>query len=209
MQYAISQPQSVASLTLLAPVSPYGFGSTKGKEGESIAADAAVWAGAGTANPEFVRLVSDNDMSSESPLTPRNVMNAFYFKPPFKVAANVEDWLVAAMNKTVVGEGNYPGNSTVSQRPALHPATAECSIQSHQITSMSATLPKSTPSRLYCGCMATVIRSFPTPHFSIWHFLVRWVQSRAGRVSSLPATANGCADVGSAGALSGEWRQVS
>lgn len=124
MQYAISQPQSVASLTLLAPVSPYGFGSTKGKEGELIAADAA-GSGGGTANPEFVRLISDNDMSSESPLTPRNVMNAFYFKPPFKVAANVEDRLVAAMNKTVVGEGNYPGNLTASNNwPGMAPGNS-------------------------------------------------------------------------------------
>lgn len=113
LQYAINHPRSVASITLQAPVSPYGFGGTKGAHGEWVASDGA-GAGGGTANPDFVRLLADNDSSSESNVSPRNVMNAFYFKPPFKTAADVEDRLVAAMNRTVVGEYNYPGDMTAS-----------------------------------------------------------------------------------------------
>lgn len=109
MQYAIDHPTHVASLTLMAPVSPYGFGATKGLEGTLATADGA-GAGGGAANPEFVKLLAAGDMSSDSQLSPRNVMNAFYFKPPFRVAAAEEDALVAAMNSTAVGEDNYPGD---------------------------------------------------------------------------------------------------
>ena len=109
MQYAIDHPTHVASLTLMAPVSPYGFGATKGLDGTLVTNDGA-GAGGGAANPEFVKLLAAGDMSSDSQLSPRNVMNAFYFKPPFRVAADEEDALVAAMNSTAVGEANYPGD---------------------------------------------------------------------------------------------------
>lgn len=114
MQYTIDHPAQVASLTLEAPVSPYGFGATKGLDGALTTPDAA-GAGGGGANPEFVQRLAAGDLGSESQLSPRNLMNGFYFKPPFRVAAAEEDALVAAMNRTAIGEDNYPGD--------LHPST--------------------------------------------------------------------------------------
>lgn len=123
MQYAIDHPERVKSLTLMAPVSPYGFGATKGLHGELVTADGA-GAGGGAANPEFVKLVAAKERGSESPFAPRNVMNAFYFKPPFRVAPDVEDRLVAAMNSTAVGEDNYPGDLRPSSNwPLIAPGT--------------------------------------------------------------------------------------
>ena len=113
LQYAIDHPQNVASITLMAPVSPYGFGGTKGTDGQLVTEDGA-GTGGGAANPDFVRLVANKEMGSDNQTSPRNVMNAFYFKPPFRVAADVEDRLVASMNSTAVGEDNYPGNMTTS-----------------------------------------------------------------------------------------------
>ena len=115
MQYAIDHPERVKSLTLMAPVSPYGFGATKGLTGELVTPDGA-GAGGGAANPEFVKQLTAKEMGSESPFAPRNVMNAFYFKPPFRVTPDVEDRLVAAMNTTALGEDNYPGDL----RPSTH-----------------------------------------------------------------------------------------
>ena len=109
MQYAIDHPDLVKSLTLMAPVSPYGFGATKGLNGALVTPDSA-GAGGGAANPEFVKQLAAQEMGSESPFAPRNVMNTFYFKPPFRVAPDVEDRLVAAMNTTALGEDNYPGD---------------------------------------------------------------------------------------------------
>jgi pimeloyl-ACP methyl ester carboxylesterase len=123
MQYALDHPATVASLTLISPVSPYGFGGTKDLQGTQTAPDGA-GSGGGTANPEFVKRVAAKDASSDGDLAPRNVMNAFYFKPPFRVPIAVEDWFVASMNSTVVGEDNYPGDLRPSPHwPGIAPGT--------------------------------------------------------------------------------------
>lgn len=115
MQYLLDHPAMVSHLILLAPVSPYGFGGTRDTTGTLTTPDAA-GSGGGCANAEFVKLLAANDMGSASQLAPRHVMNAFYFKPPFQVAAEQEDRFVAAMNQTATGEANYPGDL----RPAEH-----------------------------------------------------------------------------------------
>ena len=109
MQYAIDHPAQLASLTLVAPVSPYGFGGTKGVEGTPCFPDFA-GSGGGTANPEFVRRLGTGDAGQDSPFSPRNVMNAFYFKPTFHLEEARESAYVASMLQTVVGEGSYPGD---------------------------------------------------------------------------------------------------
>jgi pimeloyl-ACP methyl ester carboxylesterase len=109
MQYALDHPARVSRLILLAPASPYGFGATKGLDGALVTPDAA-GCGGGAANADFVKRLAANDTSSANQVSPRNVMNAFYFKPPFRVAPDVEDRLVAAMNRTAIGAENYPGD---------------------------------------------------------------------------------------------------
>ncbi len=109
MQFAIDHPERVASLVLMAPVSPYGFGGTKGVEGTPCWPDFA-GCGGGGANPEFVKRLAAQDTSEESPFSPRSVMNQFYYKPPFRVPREREDVFVAEMIKMAIGDGTYPGN---------------------------------------------------------------------------------------------------
>lgn len=119
MQLAIDQPSRVLSLTLEAPMSPYGFGGTKGLVSRLNFEDAA-GSGAGGVNPEYLRRLAAGDTSADDPNSPRNVMNNFYFKPPFK--SEREDILVAETLLTATGEGNYPGDFTTSPNwPGLAP----------------------------------------------------------------------------------------
>ncbi|MDW8234430.1 MAG: alpha/beta fold hydrolase [Roseiflexaceae bacterium] len=79
MQYAIDHPADVASITLSAPMSPYGFGATKDPAGTPTNPDFA-GSGGGAANPEFVQRLAQGDRGTDSPNSPRNVMIAFYFR---------------------------------------------------------------------------------------------------------------------------------
>ncbi len=113
VRYAMDHPDMVASLTLVNPMSPYGFGGTRDVSGAPCWPDYA-GSGGGTANPEFVRRLREGDRSEEDPNSPRNVMNAFYFKPPFRVPKEREEILLSSMLSTKVAKGNYPGDATPS-----------------------------------------------------------------------------------------------
>jgi pimeloyl-ACP methyl ester carboxylesterase len=121
MQFTIDHPELVASLVLMAPMSPYGFGGTKGLEGTPCWPDFA-GCGGGGANPEFVKRLAAHDTSEESDFSPRKVMNQFYFKPPFRVPREREDVLVSEMLKMAVGDGVYPGDMQPSSNwPGVGP----------------------------------------------------------------------------------------
>src|SRR5215467_14521036 len=122
MQYAIDHPGTLRTLTVQAPGSPFGFGGTKGPEGAPIWPDFA-GSGGGTANPEFVQRLGQGDRGSEQ-FSPRTVMNAFYFKPPFRVAPDREEIYVTSMLSCKVTEGIYPGDMTPSNNwPNVAPGT--------------------------------------------------------------------------------------
>ncbi len=112
IQFAIDHPDMLRTLTLQSPGSPFGFGGTKGVEGIPIWSDFA-GSGGGTANPEFVQRIGQGDRGSEL-LSPRTVMNSFYFKPPFQAAADREEVYVSSMLSCKVTEGIYPGDMTPS-----------------------------------------------------------------------------------------------
>ena len=114
VRYAMDHPDMVASLTLVNPMSPYGFGGTKDASGIPCWPDYA-GSGGGTTNPEFVRRLREGDRSEEDPNSPRNVMNAFYFKPPFRVPEEREEVLLSSMLSTKVAEETYPGDVTPSR----------------------------------------------------------------------------------------------
>lgn len=114
VQYAIDDPDAVASLVLINPMSPYGFGGTKDFAGTPCWPDFA-GSGGGAANPEFVRRLAEGDRGAEDPSSPRNVMNAFYFKPLFRAPGEREEVYVSSMLSTKVGEDNYPGDATGSE----------------------------------------------------------------------------------------------
>jgi len=113
MQYAIDHAEHVAGLVLENPMSPFGFGGSKGVRGTPYTDDFA-GSGGGTANPEFARLIKAGDRGNDSQVSPRNVMNAFYFKPPFRADPALEDAFVAAMLKTRIDDDHYPGDTTTS-----------------------------------------------------------------------------------------------
>lgn len=122
MQYLLDHPERVKALTLVAPVSPYGFGGTKGADGTPCWPDFA-GSGAGGVNPEFPRLLQQEVRDGgDNPMLPRNVMNAFYWKPPFR--SSREEDFVTSLLSTVVSEGNYPGDSVPSPNwPGFAPGT--------------------------------------------------------------------------------------
>ncbi len=106
-RFLIDHPDKVLSATLISPVSPYGFGGTKGIVGMPCYDDFA-GSGGGTVNPEFVRRITEGDRSTEDPNSPRNVINAFYYVPPFR-AAREEDFLTGALMEKM-GTDRYPGD---------------------------------------------------------------------------------------------------
>lgn len=105
MQYALEH--QALSLTLEAPVSPYGFGGTR-RDGSRLTDDDA-GTGAGTANPDFVQRLTDKDTTDEAQTSPRNVFRASYVAPGFVTAH--EDLWVESMLTTSTATGNYPGDS--------------------------------------------------------------------------------------------------
>ncbi|MFB8388337.1 alpha/beta fold hydrolase [Microbacterium sp. NPDC055910] len=108
MQYALDHP--VLSLTLQAPVSPYGFGGTR-RDGSRLTDDDA-GTGAGGANPDFIRRLAEGDRSDEAQTSPRNVFRSGYVAPGYRT--DHEDVWVESMLTTSTAEGNYPGDSVAS-----------------------------------------------------------------------------------------------
>jgi pimeloyl-ACP methyl ester carboxylesterase len=122
-QYAIDHPDDLASLTLVAPISPYGFGATRDDAGTPTNTDFS-GSGGGTAAPDFVRRLGEKDSSEEEPLSsPRVTMRTFFWSPKYK--APDEDELIDEVLLTAVGDGLYPGDSTPSTNwPMVAPGTS-------------------------------------------------------------------------------------
>jgi pimeloyl-ACP methyl ester carboxylesterase len=117
MQYAIDHPEGVASLTLSCPIPPYGMGGTRDTTGTPCWPDYA-GSGGGLVDPDFVGFLEqglgDDPRDPGNPSSPRNVMNATYFKPPFRVARQREEVLISEILRTKVGALNYPGDRAPS-----------------------------------------------------------------------------------------------
>ncbi|NMR19110.1 alpha/beta hydrolase [Cellulomonas fimi] len=119
LQYLRDRPDQVRSLTLVNPVSPYGFGATRGLDGDLTDPDAA-GAGGGSVNPEFVRRLAAHDTSADDAASPRRVLLSYYVKPPF--VPELLDVYVESMLSTHVADGVYPGDSaTVPGWPGFGP----------------------------------------------------------------------------------------
>ncbi|WP_054949220.1 alpha/beta fold hydrolase [Numidum massiliense] len=123
IQYAIDHPKDVMSITLVNPISPYGFGGTKDISGTPCYPNNA-GSGGGTVNQQFVESIRTQNRSTEDANSPRQVLNQFYFKPPFRVTEDKEEAFVDSMLSTRVGEGFYPGSfETCNEWPGVIPGT--------------------------------------------------------------------------------------
>lgn len=120
MRYAIKHPHDIASLTLVATMSPYGFGSTRDADGTPTTMDFA-GSGGGAVNPDFVRRLKEGDSSSAEPTSsPRVTMASFFWSPKYK--APDEDELLDEVLLTKVGDDFYPGDSTAATNwPGMAP----------------------------------------------------------------------------------------
>jgi pimeloyl-ACP methyl ester carboxylesterase len=112
-------PERIITVTLAAPGSPYGFGGTKGNNGEMCFSDGA-GSGGGIVNRKFTEYMANGERGSDDPQgSPRIVMNSFYWKPPFKPAR--EEELLSSLLSEHIGEREYPGDSVPSEN---YPFTA-------------------------------------------------------------------------------------
>ncbi len=109
MQYALDHP--VLSLTLVAPVSPYGFGGTR-RDGSRLTDDDA-GCGGGGGNPDFVQRLIDHDESADAATSPRSVFRSGYVSEDYD--SDREDVWVESMLTTSTAQGNYPGDSVDSE----------------------------------------------------------------------------------------------
>lgn len=94
------------TVTQVAPGSPYGFGATKGVDGEPVNDDYS-GSGGGLINPEFVERIEAGDRSTESPFSPLSALASITVNP---LEANVESRLLDSLLATHIGPKDYPGD---------------------------------------------------------------------------------------------------
>lgn len=112
----------VASLTFIDPVSPYGYGGVR-LDGTSCYPDYS-GSGGGTGNLDFMKRIAEHDTSSESPFSPRNVMNSSYWAASHREPKEREDMLLEEILKSETGDDGYPGDSAPSANwPGMAPGT--------------------------------------------------------------------------------------
>jgi pimeloyl-ACP methyl ester carboxylesterase len=107
----MTHPERLLSVTLVAPGSPYGFGGTKDVNGTPCWEDYA-GSGGGLVKPDLVRLIEAGDRTLDKPFSPRAILRALVYKPPF-VPAREEDLLSGTL-KTHIGLHDLPGDRVKS-----------------------------------------------------------------------------------------------
>jgi pimeloyl-ACP methyl ester carboxylesterase len=118
--FAIDRPGAAASLTFIDPVSPYGFGGVH-RDG-TPAADDFAGSGGGTGNPDFAAMLADGDRSTDSPVSPLNVMRTSYWSPSFTMDPAFEQVLLDEILLSEIGPTGYPGDSVPSENwPGVAP----------------------------------------------------------------------------------------
>ena len=117
---AYAAGREVASLTMIDPVSPFGFGACH-RDGTPCYPD---WAGSGggTGNPDFTARLAAGDRSAEDMVSPRNVMNSSYWAPTHREPPEREEILLDEVLLSVTGDDGYPGDFTPSENwPGVAP----------------------------------------------------------------------------------------
>jgi pimeloyl-ACP methyl ester carboxylesterase len=109
MQYAIDYPGEVASLTLINPLSPFGYSGSKDEKGTSNN-EYFSGTGAGTVNSAFVQGLKDKVKDASNPFSAPSVLKS-YFAPDYNIEPEWEEVFVESMLQMEIGEDFYPGNS--------------------------------------------------------------------------------------------------
>jgi len=104
-------PGRLLSVTLPGPGSPFGFGGTRDSAGTPTNQDFA-GSGGGLLNPLLIQGILDGDRGTEAPFSPRNVLRALVWGPPFVPAR--EDVLLDAMFRVHIGDRDLPGDKVAS-----------------------------------------------------------------------------------------------
>ena len=211
LQYLADRPGThrVASLTLVDPVSPFGFGGTRGLDG-TLCDPSGAGSGGGTANQDFIARLAAGDRSDASVLSPRQVLLAHYVKPPHVPETWTSTWSPCCPPDWVTTITPGP---RAPWRPgrAWRPATAGCSTPWPPRTSGSATCPGCAPSRRSCGCAARTTSSSPTPRCTTWP---TWARSAGARLAGeqawppQPMVAQTRAVLGGYAGAGGRYREV-
>ncbi len=97
-QLMLDHNELVATVTLQAPVSPYGFGPTA-LDGSLLTPDAA-GSGAGGVNPDFKERLHSGDRTADEQTSPRSVFRSAYVAPGYQ--DELEDLWVESMLTTKV-----------------------------------------------------------------------------------------------------------
>ncbi len=122
MQFMLDHASRVDTLTLVSPISPFGFGGTRGATGELLAPECP-GTGGGGANPEFIARLNEGNADDVSPASARSVFRTAYVADA-AAHAEFEDLWVESMLTTATGEGNYPGDSVaVEAWPGFGPGS--------------------------------------------------------------------------------------
>lgn len=111
MKMLLLRPEIPSSVTLVNTISPYGYAGSIDEKGTPCYADGSP-GGAGFIDAELVRRLAVGDRSRDSSLSPRNILEQLYFRPPF-VPDNI-DKLLDAVLSTRIGDDWYPGNAVKS-----------------------------------------------------------------------------------------------
>jgi pimeloyl-ACP methyl ester carboxylesterase len=122
MQLLVDHPERIAAMLLEAPLSPYGFGGSRDAGGTPTTADFA-GTGGGTANPDFVKRIAEQDRGGDGPTSPRAVLRSAYVADPASLGAD-EELLLDTILSTATGDGNYPGDARPTGTwPGVAPGT--------------------------------------------------------------------------------------
>lgn len=113
MQYAMDYPEETASLTLLNPLSPFGYSGSKDEKGT---ANNTYFSGTGgsSVNPSFVAALKNKDRDSTNPFSAPTVLKA-YFAPEYRIDPQWEKVYVDSMLDMEIGDDYYPGDGTTCE----------------------------------------------------------------------------------------------
>lgn len=107
-KFAALFPEKLSHLVLLSPMSPFGFGGTRGEAGQMY--DERGWgAPGGFANPAFLGKLAEKDRGDD-PVAARSVLGKSLFASGWPVDKAWQDLFVDELLKIRLGEDYYPGN---------------------------------------------------------------------------------------------------